>query len=436
MNSRRSNPSIRQVQEGLKETPGNNDGYIKVRYDGQIDGFEVDTSELEQMESLGLPTAFEFTTNPVKKKRNKKTFRCEICHVTLNSVETMRSHELGVKHLKKEMALKEEREVRIRMGENVKQIPTIIPIPNPEKTKVKVPIRLHQKIEETREPVVGLNYVKEVIAVSDPEMEPHYECDLCGSQGIANGMLGHLRGQKHRKRFFEFEGHNVDLVSGQLSKLTWEHAENMNLAEKIKTKYSDESYPWPPGKAPWSLEKGGTGKSPDGAITNFGMNKYTESLRENARKGLPSPSTLSPPKNSEEKLLTLVGEKYFELAFGYLDYVEKGTLNSIMTAVLSKAKRGITSSDSGGYEEPVRMRNSRSPSPDERRDRAGPSRERYEETGRKRSSGSPSLVRIKRERISPLNDENYSRDERRGQAGPSRERYCDWRIESRDSNME
>ena len=26
------------------------------------------------------------------------------------------------------------------------------------------------------------NFCQEYIAVSDPEMEPHYECDLCGNQ--------------------------------------------------------------------------------------------------------------------------------------------------------------------------------------------------------------------------------------------------------------
>ena len=60
--------------------------------------------------------------------------------------------------------------------------PRVIPIPNPESTKKKVPVRLHEKIKETRDPVVGLDFIREYIAVSDPEMEPHYECDLCGNQ--------------------------------------------------------------------------------------------------------------------------------------------------------------------------------------------------------------------------------------------------------------
>ena len=38
--------------------------------------------------------------------------------------------------------------------------------------------------------------------------------------------------------------------------------------EKIETIYSDEQYPWPPGRAPWCAEAGGTGVVPDSARRN------------------------------------------------------------------------------------------------------------------------------------------------------------------------
>ena len=76
--------------------------------------------------------------------------------------------------------------------------PTIIPIPNPEKTKKKVPVRLHERIKETRDPVVGLDFVQEYIAVSDPEMEPYYECELCGSK-VNNKAFDFCRLQKLRQ---------------------------------------------------------------------------------------------------------------------------------------------------------------------------------------------------------------------------------------------
>ena len=62
----------------------------------------------------------------------------------------------------------------------------IVAISNPEKTKVKVPIRLEPKLRKTLEPVVGMVYIVEYIPVSDAEMEPHYECELCPGQVQAN----------------------------------------------------------------------------------------------------------------------------------------------------------------------------------------------------------------------------------------------------------
>ena len=53
-------------------------------------------------------------------------------------------------------------------GEDIDMGPYVIPIPNPERSRQKVPIQLHHKIKQTRYPVIGLDYIKEFIAVSDP----------------------------------------------------------------------------------------------------------------------------------------------------------------------------------------------------------------------------------------------------------------------------
>ena len=44
-----------------------------------------------------------------------------------------------------------------------------------------------------------------------------------------------------------------------------------------------QEYPWPPGKAPWSLEMGGAGIPPDGARENWGKNAYRDTLLEQAK---------------------------------------------------------------------------------------------------------------------------------------------------------
>ena len=82
-------------------------------------------------------------------------------------------------------------------------------------------MQLHEKILDCQEPVVGLDFITELLPESDPEvlyvlsamknvktqievssinvqMEPQYTCRLCGKTGPANGMFTHLMGGTHR----------------------------------------------------------------------------------------------------------------------------------------------------------------------------------------------------------------------------------------------
>ena len=151
--------------------------------------------------------------------------------------------------MKKQLQIDAQREQQYRRGEITKEEvnrQTVRPIPNPESTKKKVPMRLHEKIKETMEPVVGLDFVKEWIPVSDPEMEPHYECSLCGNKGIANGMFSHIVGYKHRQAFVEElykdnPSHVLDLSQKELLEYARKNAENtFDLSVKIKTRRCDE----------------------------------------------------------------------------------------------------------------------------------------------------------------------------------------------------
>ena len=51
--------------------------------------------------------------------------------------------------------------------------------------------------------IVGLDFVHEIIACSNAEVEPYYQCMLCGNQGEPNGMYNHIFGKKHREKFLE-----------------------------------------------------------------------------------------------------------------------------------------------------------------------------------------------------------------------------------------
>ena len=97
-----------------------------------------------------------------------------------------------------------------------------------------------------------------VKSYSNIEMEPHYECRICHKKGEANGMFSHLLGREHLEKYFENK-HDMDISKISFSELEnraniWR--ENDKIESLINTIYSDEMYPWPSGKAPWSLEQG------------------------------------------------------------------------------------------------------------------------------------------------------------------------------------
>ena len=91
-------------------------GNIQVMYESMIDGYTVDGNQLQTMESLGLPTGFSLRMdgNEKQKKGEKKTFYCQICLIELKSLDTMRSHVKGVKHMKKELQLSAQKEEKVR----------------------------------------------------------------------------------------------------------------------------------------------------------------------------------------------------------------------------------------------------------------------------------------------------------------------------------
>ena len=154
----------------------------------------------------------------------------------MHSKDTKRSHEAGKKHVMRKLAMEERKEKLHSQGlapetKSIIQVIlfciiysinltllislkilihgkrfeySIFQIPNPPSLQKKVPIRLVEKLRESREAVVGLDNIIEIIACSDPEVEPYYECLLCERSNMeANGMFTHLVGKKHRQRFIE-----------------------------------------------------------------------------------------------------------------------------------------------------------------------------------------------------------------------------------------
>merc|ERR1712129_316745 len=87
-----------------------------------------------------------------------------------------------------------------------------------------------------------------------------------------------MGGQKHRQLFIEKSSNNYNmgnLSQADLLGAARKFSENdQKLGDLILTRHSDEEYPWPPAKAPWARERGGSGIPPAGARKNYGNKKH------------------------------------------------------------------------------------------------------------------------------------------------------------------
>jgi len=132
------------------------------------------------------------------KKSDKDTFYCEVCRVELNSRETCQSHVEGARHQ--------------RLAPRDRDV--IVKVANPAPLRNKVPTMLKCLVRQTKEPLVGLKYVREFISETDDEIDPYYECGICNKEGDANAMYNHLLGKGHRykvcKRWYEKYGSRGD----------------------------------------------------------------------------------------------------------------------------------------------------------------------------------------------------------------------------------
>ena len=136
-----------------------------------------------------------------------------------------------------------------------------------------------------------------------------------------------------------------------------------------------QEYPWPSGKAPWSVERGGTGIPPDRARENWGKNaegleekltvvervvRGTEERgrgREGGSRGisLSSLSSLQPPTDKQEALKMIsIAEKLLENGMDFLKpqlssqelRLMKMTTTSVFTMLFSKGRETTNGHDS------------------------------------------------------------------------------------------
>ena len=92
----------------------------------------------------GLPTSFGLETATVK-KGEKQSFYCDLCLVELNSLDAMKSHLLGSKHLKRKHQYEQN---LMNEGIPVDDNTYIRSIPHPKLAPKKIPVPLKDKLSE------------------------------------------------------------------------------------------------------------------------------------------------------------------------------------------------------------------------------------------------------------------------------------------------
>ncbi|XP_065609610.1 uncharacterized protein LOC136059381 [Cyrtonyx montezumae] len=138
-----------------------------------------------------------------KPESEKKIYYCEVCKVPCMSSISLQSHYRGMKHRKKEEALR---------------FKTVYCLPAPFQTMMSYetqrPVKrgfmkdimcLKDFINDPKreEPLVGLEHVVEIRF--EGRREPHYECKLCGFNTEMAPMIEHLSGYKHRRAYISKE---------------------------------------------------------------------------------------------------------------------------------------------------------------------------------------------------------------------------------------
>jgi len=268
-------------------------------------------------------------------KGEKRFFYCNLCEVQLSSVETMTSHENGVPHSKKVKKEMEAWKGKVQAGLVSPDRPQpvfIKAIPIPPPVKAKILKRLHERIRDSEEPIIGLKYVTEFLAESDRDMEPSYECEACGNKGNSNSMLSHLNGMNHKRTVAaRRDPRNADMAPGALKRFAVKYSENQaNLSKLIKTVKSDEEFPWPAGKYPGL----GPVQPPIKRRREGGLAVQSRLVK------LPHPNSVARPQTEDEaEGMIEMGRKLFELVlesqYTSFNQAEKQQLkNTVMNAVM------------------------------------------------------------------------------------------------------
>ena len=168
-------------------------------------------------------------------------------------------------------------------------------------------------------------------------------------------MLSHLNGQNHKRNVAAgMNPRNSNLSGHALRRFAGNHSQNgRELSKLIKTIRSDADYPWPAGKNPRGLERGGTGQMEVEDLGATGGKKRPLRDQNEERRGvgfgfgaeavgkLPYPDSVEKPETKEEaEQMIEMGRRLLDLVlqsdFSKFDQSQEENLSSVLVKVVGR----------------------------------------------------------------------------------------------------
>ena len=188
------------------------EGIMEVRYTSEDIDFQDEPEDFFYFQQRVREIPDDFCHKD-RETTQQAFFYCLVCNCDLKSLRPLRDHVTGNKHIRK--ACEKKRQV---LG--LPQEPQNAPRKKEkkkERPRVDVGLTLKQRLEESGEPAIGLEYITEYLNPNKSSDHPMYTCSLEGCKsawGTSDDIFNHCIKPKHHKNFFKKQNPEDSRIAG------------------------------------------------------------------------------------------------------------------------------------------------------------------------------------------------------------------------------
>jgi len=188
------------------------EGIMEVRYTSEDIDFQDEPEDFFHFQQRVREIPDDFCHKD-RETTQQAFFYCLVCNCDLKSLRPLRDHVTGNKHIRK--ACEKKRQV---LG--LPQEPQNAPRKKEkkkERPRVDVGLTLRQRLEESGEPAIGLEYITEYLNPNKSSDHPMYTCSLEGCKsawGTSDDIFNHCIKPKHHKNFFKKQNPEDSRIAG------------------------------------------------------------------------------------------------------------------------------------------------------------------------------------------------------------------------------